>query len=257
MKIIMNLIKRVTDSCKEIFGLSHHSIFTWKNRTADHALSLSHRCSTLGCILTLNVKGNCRDRRTDTSDAWCSRQASSSDQSSTVHVLGNSKARSLFSRAIVTACNHDKLTTTYQFCSRELPVSPCRLSWNWTSPLNSTGQLDSSQPDGMSVWTSLACLEKNVLLVKFSVHKPLLIGATISSHILPPLLQDLWPCVQSAMLHARETWPLIKTKLQHLRCNDRAMIREICIIKPEDVATVRSRDMLSINYSGAVRTACD
>ena len=30
MKIIMNLIKRVTDSCKEIFGSRHHSVFTWK-----------------------------------------------------------------------------------------------------------------------------------------------------------------------------------------------------------------------------------
>ena len=30
MKIIMNLIKGVTDSCKEIFGSSHHSIFTLK-----------------------------------------------------------------------------------------------------------------------------------------------------------------------------------------------------------------------------------
>ena len=47
-------------------------------------------------------------------------------------------------------------------------------------------------------------------------------------------------CVRSAMLHASETWPLTKTNLQRLQCNDRAMTRQICSIKPEDVATVRS-----------------
>ena len=44
------------------------------------------------------------------------------------------------------------------------------------------------------------------------------------------------------MLHANETWPLTKTYLQG---NDRAMIREICIIKPEDVATIRSSELLA------------
>ena len=78
------------------------------------------------------------------------------------------------------------------------------------------------------------------------------------------------------MLHASETWPLTKTNLQ---CNDRAMIRQICIIKPDDVATVRSNELLSKLeledldlilrerrlcwfghvecFSGAVRIACD
>ena len=59
-------------------------------------------------------------------------------------------------------------------------------------------------------------------------------GATTSSHIPPPLLQDPWPCIQ---LHASETWPLTKTNLQRLQRNDRAMIRQFCSIKPEDVAT--------------------
>ena len=67
-------------------------------------------------------------------------------------------------------------------------------------------------------------------------------GATTSSHIPPPLLQDPWPCIQ---LHASETWPLTKTNLQRLHCNDRAMIRQICSIKPEDVATVRSSELLA------------
>ena len=44
------------------------------------------------------------------------------------------------------------------------------------------------------------------------------------------------------MLHASETWPLTKTNLQR---NDRAMIRQICNIKPEDVVTVRSSKLLA------------
>ena len=47
------------------------------------------------------------------------------------------------------------------------------------------------------------------------------------------------------MLHASETWPLTKTNLQRLQRNDRAMIRQICSIKPEDVARVRSRELLA------------
>ena len=52
-------------------------------------------------------------------------------------------------------------------------------------------------------------------------------------------------CVRSAMLHASETWPLTKTNLQCLQCNDRAMIRQICSIKPEDVSRVRSSKLLA------------
>ena len=44
------------------------------------------------------------------------------------------------------------------------------------------------------------------------------------------------------MLIASETWPLTKTNLQG---NDRAMIRQICSIKPENVATVRSSEILA------------
>ena len=49
-------------------------------------------------------------------------------------------------------------------------------------------------------------------------------------------------CVLSAMLLASETWPLTKTNLQH---NDRAMIRQIYSIKPDDVATVSSSELLA------------
>ena len=86
-------------------------------------------------------------------------------------------------------------------------------------------------------------------------------------------------CVRTAMLHASETWPLTKTNLQPLQRNDRAMVRQICSIKPEDVATVRSSELLAKleledlhlilrerrlrwfghveRSSGAIRTACD
>ena len=48
------------------------------------------------------------------------------------------------------------------------------------------------------------------------------------------------------MLLASETWPPTKANLQHLQCKDiRAMIEQICSIKPEDVATVRSSELLA------------
>ena len=52
-------------------------------------------------------------------------------------------------------------------------------------------------------------------------------------------------CVRNAMLHASETWPLTSPDLQRLRRNDRAMIRQICNVKPEKVATVRSNEVLA------------
>ena len=73
--------------------------------------------------------------------------------------------------------------------------------------------------------------------------------------------------------------PLTKTNLQRLKRNYRAMIRQICSIKPEDVATVRSSELLAKlqledmdlilrerrlrwfghveRSSGAIKTACD
>ena len=52
-------------------------------------------------------------------------------------------------------------------------------------------------------------------------------------------------CVQSAMLHACETWPLTKPNLQHLQQNDRAMIRQICNVKPQDTVTTRSNELIA------------
>ena len=47
------------------------------------------------------------------------------------------------------------------------------------------------------------------------------------------------------MLNVSETWPLTRSYLQRLRRNDRAMIRQICNVKPDDVATVKSKYLLA------------
>ena len=52
-------------------------------------------------------------------------------------------------------------------------------------------------------------------------------------------------CVRCAMLHASETWPLTKPNLQHLQRNDRTMIRQICDVKPQNIITTRSIDLLA------------
>ena len=51
-------------------------------------------------------------------------------------------------------------------------------------------------------------------------------------------------CVQSTMLHASETWPLTQPNLQCLLQNDRAMIRQICNVRPQDLVTTRSSELL-------------
>ena len=142
------------------------------------------------------------------------------------------------------------------------------------------------RPDKLEVVASF-CYVDDILSAgggcKITITTPVKTAWTTSSHIPLPLLQDPWPCIQllvrSAMLHASETWQLTKTNLQCLQCNDGAMIRQIYSIKPEDVATVRSSQLLAklelkdLNLilrerrlrwfrhvegsSGAVRTACD
>ena len=47
------------------------------------------------------------------------------------------------------------------------------------------------------------------------------------------------------MLHASETWPLTKPNLQRLQRNDRAMIRQICNVRPQDIVTTRSNELLA------------
>ena len=47
------------------------------------------------------------------------------------------------------------------------------------------------------------------------------------------------------MLHASETWPLTKPNLKYLQQNDRAMIRQICNVRPQDIVTTRSNELLA------------
>ena len=73
-------------------------------------------------------------------------------------------------------------------------------------------------------------------------------GAATSSLFMPPLFQDMavciaLSCVRSTMLHASETWPLTKPNLQHLQRNERAMIRQICNVRPQGVVTTRSNEL--------------
>ena len=51
-------------------------------------------------------------------------------------------------------------------------------------------------------------------------------------------------CVWSPMLHASETWPLTKPNLQRLHRNVRAMIRQICSVRPQDIVTTRFSELL-------------
>ena len=50
--------------------------------------------------------------------------------------------------------------------------------------------------------------------------------------------------VGSALLHASETWPLTKPNLQRLQRNNRAMIRQMCNVRPQDIVTTRSNELL-------------
>ena len=63
---------------------------------------------------------------------------------------------------------------------------------------------------------------------------------------MPPLFQNTWVCVQllCAERNASETWPLTKPNLQRLQRNDRAMIRQICNVRLQDIVTTRSNELL-------------
>ena len=47
------------------------------------------------------------------------------------------------------------------------------------------------------------------------------------------------------MLYASKTWPLTRPDPQRLWRNNRSIIRQICNVKPEDVATVRSNKLFA------------
>ena len=81
------------------------------------------------------------------------------------------------------------------------------------------------------------------------------------------------------MLDANETWLLTKSNLRRLQRSDRAIIRQICNVKPQDIITIRSSELLAHlciedmelilkerrlrwyghveRSNGAVKTACD
>ena len=46
------------------------------------------------------------------------------------------------------------------------------------------------------------------------------------------------------MLHASKTWPLTKPNLQCVEQIDRAIIRQICNVKPQEIVTTRSSELL-------------
>ena len=52
-------------------------------------------------------------------------------------------------------------------------------------------------------------------------------------------------CVWRTMLHASESWPLTKPNLQCLQRNDMAMIRQICNVRPQNIVTTRSNELLA------------
>ena len=47
------------------------------------------------------------------------------------------------------------------------------------------------------------------------------------------------------MFNINKTWPLTKPNLQCLQWNDRAMIRQICNVRPQDIVTTRSNELLA------------
>ena len=77
---------------------------------------------------------------------------------------------------------------------------------------------------------------------KFKELKPVLSSGHISFKTRGSVYSS---CVRSAVLHASETCPVTKPCLQRLQRNDRAMIRQICNVKPQDTATIRSTEILA------------
>ena len=72
-------------------------------------------------------------------------------------------------------------------------------------------------------------------------------GSATSPLFMPPLFQNTWPCVQllcaAHNAPCQQDWPLAKPNLQCLQWNDRAMIRQICNVRPQDIVTTRSNEL--------------
>ena len=80
-------------------------------------------------------------------------------------------------------------------------------------------------------------------LKKFMVLLPVLSSRHFSYNTFGRVYSS-W--VRNAKIHANETWPKTSPDLQRLRRSDRAMIKQICNVKSEDVATVRSNELLAL-----------
>ena len=76
---------------------------------------------------------------------------------------------------------------------------------------------------------------------KFKELLPVLSSSHLSRHVAACTALCVW-CV---MLHASETWPLKSPHLQHLQQKDRAMIRQTCNVKLQDIVTTRSNELLA------------
>ena len=66
---------------------------------------------------------------------------------------------------------------------------------------------------------------------KFRKLRPVLTSRQIPFHVRGSVYST---CVRAAMLHGSETWGPTSNDLQRLRRNDRAMVRWICGVKPQD-----------------------
>ena len=77
---------------------------------------------------------------------------------------------------------------------------------------------------------------------KFNEVLPILLSCYLSYKTRGSLYSS---CFRHAMLHASETWPLTRPDLQRLRSNNRAIIRHIINVKPDDVATDISNKLLA------------
>ena len=72
-------------------------------------------------------------------------------------------------------------------------------------------------------------------------------GAAACSFNPQPILQDLLLCVLLMFPECNDACKrgsLTKPDQQHLQRNDRVMISQICNVKPEDEATIRSNKLL-------------
>ena len=89
------------------------------------------------------------------------------------------------------------------------------------------------QPHVKTTWKKF----KSLLLVLSSLHLSFKTRGCMYSS-----------CMRSAMLHASVPWPLTKPNLQRLQRNDRAMIRQICNVKPQDIVSTRSKELVAQLY---------